>query len=249
VEEQEGAIAIINGDTFSLEKRLEINLDPFDLVVDSKGYIYVASGSGQHTKLKSYDSNGVEQSSEWIYHSTYIELAPAEDKIYAIDTALSPRDIAVYPISSEVIHGEWDSPYHGEYDLNEQINISPDGKYVFNNIGYVFDGETLNFHGELDYDYSDILFNDSVTEFYLGRNGLMLGYDYNSFHSIGALSTYGDIRTLHQNKTHIVILSNMFIEDTTVPAIGCRRQVEFYTFCSFPFYTSAEKMLFRFFIR
>ncbi|WP_339148230.1 MULTISPECIES: M14 family zinc carboxypeptidase [unclassified Sutcliffiella] len=29
----------------------------------------------------------------------------------------------------------------------------------------------------------------------------------------------------------------------------CRRQVEFYTFCSFPFYISAEKMLFRFFIR
>jgi hypothetical protein len=29
----------------------------------------------------------------------------------------------------------------------------------------------------------------------------------------------------------------------------CRRQVEFYTFCSFSFYTSAEKMLFRFFIR
>ncbi|MDO6655496.1 hypothetical protein, partial [Anaerobacillus sp. 1_MG-2023] len=27
--------------------------------------------------------------------------------------------------------------------------------------------------------------------------------------------------------------------------VGCRRQVEFYTFCSFPFYTSAEKMLFR----
>jgi hypothetical protein len=40
VEKQEGAVAIINGDTFSLEKRLEINLDPFDLVVDSKGYIY-----------------------------------------------------------------------------------------------------------------------------------------------------------------------------------------------------------------
>jgi hypothetical protein len=32
-------------------------------------------------------------------------------------------------------------------------------------------------------------------------------------------------------------------------AEGCRRQVDFYTFCSFPFYTSAEKMLFRFFIR
>ncbi len=30
---------------------------------------------------------------------------------------------------------------------------------------------------------------------------------------------------------------------------GCRRQVEFYTFCSFPFYTSAENMLFRFLIR
>ncbi|WP_070119417.1 hypothetical protein [Bacillus marinisedimentorum] len=32
-------------------------------------------------------------------------------------------------------------------------------------------------------------------------------------------------------------------------ALECRRQVEFYTFCSFPFYTSAENMLFRFFIR
>jgi putative transposase len=30
---------------------------------------------------------------------------------------------------------------------------------------------------------------------------------------------------------------------------SCRRQVEFYTFCSFPFYTSAENMLFRFLIR
>jgi uncharacterized Fe-S cluster-containing MiaB family protein len=34
----------------------------------------------------------------------------------------------------------------------------------------------------------------------------------------------------------------------TNPCKWCRRQVEIYTFCSFPFYTSAEKMLFRFFI-
>lgn len=34
-----------------------------------------------------------------------------------------------------------------------------------------------------------------------------------------------------------------------IPGNKCRRQVEFYTFCSFPFYTSAENMLFRFLIR
>ncbi len=217
---QEGAIAIINSDTFKLDKKLEINLDPFDIVVDSEGFIYVAGGSGQHTSLISYNSNGKELSSKGIYQSTSIELDSSENKIYAIDTQLSPRDIFLYEISSGIITGYRDSPYHGDYPLGTKIKISPDGHYIFNNSGYVFQGSSLNYHSELDYEFSDMLFDDTLKNFYLGLNGLMFAYDYQSFRPIGALSTHGDIQTMHQNKNDMVILSEVFLADTTKLTTG-----------------------------
>ncbi len=62
--------------------------------------------------------------------------------------------------------------------------------------------------------------------------------------------------TIRKNKGKIILQSLIIISfifyllNVFNKVTGyCRRQVEFYTFCSFPFYISAEKMLFRFFIR
>jgi hypothetical protein len=218
-EDQEGVIAVINGDTFTLEKRLDINLDPFDIVVDSKGYIYVASGSGQHTHLNSYDANGTHLSTQWIYQTTYIELAPGEDKIYAVDTVLSPRDMTVYHLSGDgQITGYMDSPYHGDYHLGTKIRVSADGKYVFNSSGYVFTAPSLGFHAELDYEFTDVTFHGE--SFYLGRNGMLLGYGMGSYERNGALSIHGDVQTMLQNKNDIVILSHFFDDGSTVPVTG-----------------------------
>jgi putative cell wall-binding protein len=225
-EDQQGTVAIINGDSFKVDKKLDITLDPFDIVVDSSGILYVASGSGQHTEIRSYDTiSGIELSASDIYEQTLIELSPDENRIYAIDTTTSPRDITVYELENGEIIDYWDSPYHGDFDLGDypystKVKLSPDGKYVFNNKGNVFYGTTLEHYTKLQYEYNDILFHDAYDEFSIGMGGIMLNYDYTNFNLLGALSSYGDIQTLHQNKDYVVVMSKLTMEDSTIPAFG-----------------------------
>lgn len=218
-EDQEGVIAVINADTFTLDKRLEVNIDPYDIVVDSKGFIYIASGSGQHSHLNSYDANGTHLSTQGIYELTNIELAPGEDKIFAVNTTISPRDISVYQLSGDGNIGDYkDSPYHGDYDLDTKIRVSADGKYVFNNAGYVFNADGLGLNEELAYDFTDVVFSDD--SFFLGRNGLLLGHNMGSFEETDRLSTQGEVHALLQNKDDIVIISHFYEDESTVPLTG-----------------------------
>lgn len=215
-EEQEGAIAVINGDSFTLTKQFDTSLDPFDLVVNDKGYVYVAGGSGQWTKLKSFDAqSGTEISSTIIRQQSFIELHPNQNTIYAIDTDSSPRDIQSFTFDYGHFVKRYDSPYHGDYDLGNfsyltQIKISPDGKYVFNNTGHIFQAPSLEFYKQLRYDYDDITFDQANNLFYAGRNGLILSYSYNTFEIVGALSAFGEIKKVHQNNEALVILSNVY---------------------------------------
>ncbi|QHT46380.1 hypothetical protein M662_07695 [Bacillus sp. SB49] len=56
-----------------------------------------------------------------------------------------------------------------------------------------------------------------------------------------------EIRKILNN--NVVVSNNEADQEIVVMGRGCRRQVEFYTLCSFSLYTSAENMLFLFFIR
>jgi putative cell wall-binding protein len=226
-EDQKGAIAIIDAETFTLKKKFDINLDPFDLVVDNQGYIYISSGSGQWTDIKSYDSEtGAEVSSmSLVRQRSYIELDPNQDKIYTINTDVSPRDISMFTISSGEFTSVKDSPYHGDYDLGSfsnitKIKVSPDANYVFNSSGNVFHGTSLNHYQQLLYDYDDVIFDLKNNSFITGRNGMLLAYDYNTFEIFGANSTYGDIQNVHHNQNAIVMITTVYlpsgIEPTTM---------------------------------
>lgn len=225
-EDQEGAIAIIDADSFQLEKKFDIALDPYDIVADKEGFIYTPSGSGQHTFFKSYDGEtGKEVSSTYIRNQSYIELSPQEDSIYSITTDVSPRDISRYTISNGQLTSYKDSPYHGDYDLGgfsdlTKLRISSDGKFIFNNSGNVFYGNSMNYYTTLRYDYADVLFDLPRNSFLLGRNGLVLDHNYRNFEIETAFSTYGEVRTLHQNQEDIVILTDGYLEGTTLPAFG-----------------------------
>jgi hypothetical protein len=128
-EDQTGEIAIVNADTFNLEKTFMIDLDPFDIVADKSGYIYVSGGSGQWTSIKSYSSQtGIEVSSAVISQKSYIEMHPEQTKVYVVVTDASPRDLEQYFILNGKFVGKQDSNSHGEYELGDQIKISPDGK-------------------------------------------------------------------------------------------------------------------------
>jgi hypothetical protein len=194
--DQAGAIAIIDPGTFKVTEQLDINLDPFDIVVDNDGYIYVTSGSGQWTQMKSYsrktkqevDSTGIRQES-------YALLNPELNRIYTIDTDSSPRDMTAFNILrgkfvEPSYPGGYDSPYHGDYDMKKNFSISPDGKYIFNGEGTIFAcGGTkdtdMNYVDKLNKGFFDIAFNESDGLFYTSIEGnFIYAYDYKTFEGV-----------------------------------------------------------------
>lgn len=184
-EDQEGAIAIVDTATFTLKEQFDIALDPFDIVADDK-YIYVSSGSGQLTYIKSYDRlTKQEVDSEFIDHASYIEMHPSKTMIYAIDTKSSPRDISVYTISNGEFTGSYNSPYHGEYEMDPAITISDDGKYIFNHYGTIFRSTPLKstnmtYVTEI-FPFTSVAFDVGSRTFYTGFENELMMYDNTSF--------------------------------------------------------------------
>ncbi|WHZ02393.1 cell wall-binding repeat-containing protein [Neobacillus sp. YX16] len=213
-EDQTGEIAIVNADTFKLEKSFSINLDPFDIVVDKDGYIYVSGGSGQWTDIKSYSPDtGLERSSYMISERSYLEMHPSQSKVYAIDTSSSPRDITQFFIKDGKFTGKMDSPYHGDYDLGDIIKASPDGGYLFNDFGNVFTGN-LSYAAQLEVPFNDLAFDLDQNRFFSGIENVIFEYDYSTFEIYNYYVINGEaIKTFYKDGK-MYILSSMTVSST-----------------------------------
>lgn len=149
--QEQGAIAIVDATTFELVEQFDVAIDPYDIEVSDDGYIYVTSGSSQWTSMKSYSRATKQQiDASGIRQLSYAKLHPTLERLYTIDTDSSPRDITAYNISAghftdPSYPGGYDSRYHGEYAMAENMRISPDGKYIFNGAGTVFATEASNY--------------------------------------------------------------------------------------------------------
>ena len=205
-EDQTGTIAIIDPATFTIVDSLEIGLDPYDIVVDKEGYIYVSSGSGQWTNLESYSRHTKEKvSSMMIRQQSYIELSPTQNRIYAVDPGSSPRDMSYYTFSSGKLLESKDSPYHGDYRMNTNFAISPDGAFVFNGAGTVF-YPTLSYAGDLGHVFTDIAFNLEENELYAGALGGQINvYDYTSLELTDRLQIVGDAQRMFFRDNRLII--------------------------------------------
>lgn len=232
-EEQEGAVAIVDAATFNIKKMFDIKLDPYDIVADGK-YFYVASGSGQWTTLNSYDKQtGIEVSSKQIRQASSIYMHPNEDRIYAVDSDSSPRDIEVFSINNGQLVSSYDSPYHGDYDMLPELVISSDGKHIFNKAGTVFKATPLQatnmqFVTDLNRAFNDVAFNDEGTAFYLAVADQLYMYDYESFTPLAVYNMSGEGYYLFNHKGNLIIvgeevssktgITKTFIMKTAMPA-------------------------------
>ena len=210
-ETQEGAVAIVDPSTFKIKKLFDIKIDPYDIVAD-KNYFYVSSGSGQWTDLKSFDKEtGTEVSTQTIRQQSNIFLHPNKDRIYAVDSDSSPRDMEAFPINNGVISQGYDSPYEGDYDLVPYMMISPDGRYIFNPAGSIFRASPLKktdmqFITDLKTEFYDVAFNNKLTKFYLAIADRIYVYDYENFTPVKTYSLDGEGYFLFNHKGSLVVL-------------------------------------------
>jgi len=208
---------------------VHIQLDPFDIEADDRGVVYISSGSGQWTRIESYNGEtGAILSSSSIRNQSYIDMNPDQTKIYAIDTDSSPRDISSYAILDGKLQSEIDSPYHGDYDLNKYMEVSSDGRYILNGLGGIFRASAttnadMTYIASLDRPFTSVAYDLNYGELYTanGKN-LISVYDYTTFEAIYQLTSYGDIKYMFYNDKNdmLLILSNVKIGTSPKTFLG-----------------------------
>lgn len=211
----EGAIAVVDTKTFTLTKEFTIAADPYDIVVDHDGYIYTIPGSNQFANIDSFSpiTNQKIASYGTMRYQSPAEMHPINNRIYSVDTDTSPRDMSFFDVSKGIVLSQKDSPYHGDYRMATNFRISPDGNYVFNGSGEIFDANLVHF-STLNMEFTDVAFDLSKNRFFLGNKAAkgITVFDYGTelnrvFTKLGSISTNGYVNTLFSQNNKLIALT------------------------------------------
>jgi len=212
-DQQEGAFAIIDAETFSLKAVVDISLDPWDIVADSQ-YIYISSGSGQWTYLKVYARQTLLEVARvyGIYQQSFLAMHPNGGKVYAITTGLSPRDVETYVFNDGKMVSHYDSPYHGDYNLNTNMTISPDGQFLFNGSGVIWQAAVgqkfdMTYVTTLYNSYQHIAFYLAKNVFYTNKGKTIDVYDYTNFQRVKSYPWNQELQKLYVQNNQLITLS------------------------------------------
>jgi hypothetical protein len=198
-EDQTGTIAVIDNNTFTVKDTIDLTVDPFDIVAGRDGYLYIPSGSGQWTNFDSCSLLSKQRNDRTaIRQASYAKLHPTMERIYTVDTDLSPRDLRAYNIASGAFTdakypGGYDSPYHGDYPLDKNIALDPTGRYLFNGSGCVFTtaaekSQDMLYVTKLDSNFSDIAFEPDLSKFYTLSGTTIKSYNGSDFSCVDTIS-------------------------------------------------------------
>lgn len=220
--EQGGTVRVLDPSTLQVIDEWDVDIDPYDIAADQSGHVYLTSGSGQWTYIKSYDrTTKRELSSSMVYHKTKMMMHPSENRIYSIDTSLSPRDMDVFQLTDGKITTTYDSPYHGDYDLSTVFGITPDGRYIVNGAGSIFTATNnktsdMNYVGTMD-KFDVVVANKNRTEkFYTATKNVINQVDTNTLSTTKTYKTQGTIVKLLMTDTQLIAITKVTVTGSTL---------------------------------
>jgi hypothetical protein len=148
----DGHITVIDLNPLSVLKTTYASCQAFDIVLSANNWAYVFPEEDQWVKIKCIDiETGIETESDGynIYENTRARLHPDGKYIYTAEDDLEKFDItegtAVYM---------YDSPYHSDYPIYNNLWYSEDGIRIFTEGGSVFRTSEIQ--------QNDMLYNGSI---------------------------------------------------------------------------------------
>lgn len=205
--DQEGAYAVINADTMEVEDLVDIYQDPYDIAVDNNGSIYITPGSGQWAKLIKYTPTSFAERTVMAFQGDRILYNPFTDRVYTMFKTQFSGTIKAYSPEMEGLPIEI-----SDENYNSCIDISPDGKYLFNGSGDVFKSsenrrDDLFRYRKLKNKFTCIAF--SQDDIYTSFGSKVSVYDYATFEFKYELEFGNEIHSLfYYNKILYGITKN-----------------------------------------
>ncbi|WP_185959506.1 S-layer homology domain-containing protein [Planococcus salinarum] len=226
---QSGAYAIFDAETLDMIKLWNIALDPYDIEADDLGRVYISGGSNQWTSVISYDSNtGAIVSEQGIYMSTLIKLTPDQQRLMAITTTSSPRNVYYYSISEGKLQPGTKWGYHGDYSMTTDIFLTPDGKYMVNGTGNVFSQRALSHVGTLDRQFTSVAVDTVYGELYTANGtNLITAYGYPDLGAMYQMVSYGDIQHMFydEQSDQLIALTKVKFGKSTYNYMGIEKVI------------------------
>lgn len=204
IETQKGLINVYDADDLSFLKVVNVNIEPYDIAVADDETLIVSSGSGQHTELHTYNWQTSEHlSSADSIQQELIELSPTQNKIYSVKTSHYTGKIDTYSLLAGVIKKEeMVSRFFDTMKLRGYIQMSPDGRVIYNGDGTVYASSSdpskdLAPLGKLATPFSTMTFDEFGKQMFLAdRSPQISVYKYDSLEPTFALRVYGKVNRL-----------------------------------------------------
>ena len=140
-------------------KTMDVPCYVHDVAIGNNNWAYAVPREGSHVKVHCVnlsDYTFVEHlGNRTIYDGSNIKLQPSGNSIYVADNGVSPSDLDKLDVSSDTARYLYDSPYHGDYDVDGDLWFSEDGRRIFTRGKSVFKTSIVKEH--------DMLYNGKIT--------------------------------------------------------------------------------------
>jgi len=188
-----GKMSLIDLTNKKLEKEYDILCEPLDILLSSSDWVYICPGfyGESNTKIHCLDlSTGKTTLSTFksLYFTNmiYARLDPTEKYLYGISYNSFPSDLHKFDISNGVADYLYDSPYHGDHEMSDNLWLTEDGDKIFTKGNSVFKTSTIKdndliYTGNLSNSYSiNSLFHSKINnKVFVVNSNNNIAYSYN----------------------------------------------------------------------
>lgn len=216
-----GGLGVIDTTDFTKIEEFDLDFDPYDIVVDEYGYAYITHGSNQHGGMRSINTRTglIVDVQQGTYHKSEVYYSEYSGRVYYVELATTFDNLKVYDVN----RGQFGESKNGSDRYTEEnLSISPDGRYIISLDGSVFElNPTFSLDGvKADYKLDanqGVAWDLETDNFYLAKadgiyvydsEGKILDiYEY-SFSSQGIFYDEGIIISSNDNSFEIINTNN-----------------------------------------
>jgi len=139
----DGAITIVNLQTATIEKTVNVSITCYDVALADNGYVYASMSGGWGTSVSVNIASGVETRQDLLYDGLNFRVNPTGDAVYTAGTQTSSDAVSRFTIASGPMKLDYQSQVYGQHPMGNFLWFTNDGRFVTDSGTVYRTGSTL----------------------------------------------------------------------------------------------------------